>query len=298
MMPEELLRSLHELIETTPQAELMASYRGFKFSHTPEEQLILDAGFDLYLSGISLQSNSRRLALALIHGIRTTGVWQEKVRFWLQDQDGVEILPVGYEFFDVIRFLGPWRKAPIERVKTQLRDIQQLYPNHDLIVVAHSFGTYIVATILSEAPDIKISRLLLCGSIIPSGFRWDRLPNQFTQQRLVNEVGTKDWWPVLARLGSWGYGCSGSFGFKSTRVLDRYFDYGHSDFFTEEHFSRFWRPFVIKGEVVHSPWDSQRPPQSWFMSALGSVPMMNAPILILSASLLAGIYLVVKPFIS
>lgn len=290
MTSEELLRRLQALITATPQADLIATYRGFKSAHSPEDQLVLDAAMDIYTSGLSLEPQSRGIVVALVHGIRTTAEWQERVRSSLLEETGVVVSPIGYGFLDLIRFIGPFRKKPIERVLSELRDLKRLHPDKDLVLIAHSFGTYIVSKILKNAPDIRISRLLLCGSIIPIDFRWDQIPHEFTQQTLINEVGTKDYWPVVARVASWGYGCSGSFGFKTARVWDRFFAYGHSDFFSDDHFKSFWRPFVLKGQIVNSPWDGHRPTPPWLIAFLGGVPMVKVVVLAAFAGLLGGSY--------
>lgn len=259
MSPDDLLRKLKSVLDETPPNEAIAVFKGFKAAHSKDQHALLDAGFDLYSAGQLILIAERLIVVALIHGIRTAAGWQEKARETLIADGKVVVLPIGYGYFDVIRFLGPWRGKPIAKVEHELRDLQRLHNGSDLVVMAHSFGTYVVSKILQSSPDIRITRLLLCGSIIPTSYRWDLLPHDFTSQRCVNEVGTRDIWPVFARLASFGYGESGSFGFKTSRVWDRYFDYGHSDFFTENHFKNFWKPFILDGQVVSSSWDSIRP---------------------------------------
>lgn len=280
MSPEDLLRKLKVLLDTTPPKDALAVYRGFKEAHPPEQHELLEAGFHLFASGQLMLSAERLIVVALIHGIRTAAGWQEKAREALAVEGKVVVAPIGYGYQDVIRFLGPCRKAAIERVQRELRDLQRLHKDSDLVVMAHSFGTYIVSRILREEPDIRIKRLLLCGSIIPTAYRWDSLPHEFTNQTCVNEVGTRDVWPVFARVASLGYGGSGTFGFKTSRVWDRFFDYGHSDFFTDDHFKAFWKPFILTGQVVPSPWDSKRPTPSWLLSVLGGIPMVKVLLLI------------------
>ncbi|MGY8589103.1 hypothetical protein L0935_12715, partial [Paracidovorax citrulli] len=224
--------------------------------------------------------------VALLHGIRTAAGWQEKARAALDVPGAIKVVPIGYRYKDVIRFLGPCRGHAVDRVTRELRDLQRLNPGCELVVMAHSFGTYVISKILKDAPDIRIQRLLLCGSIIPAAFRWDQLPHEFTDKTCVNEVGTRDIWPVFARVATWGYGESGSFGFKTARVTDRFFDYGHSDFFTDEHFENFWRPFIAHGLVIPSPWDSKRPTPSWLVSVLGGLPMIKGVLLFLAVGVL------------
>lgn len=280
MATDDLLRRLKAVLDSTPPKDALAAFRGFKAAHPAEHHSLLDAGFDLFAAGQLVVAAERLIVVALIHGIRTAAGWQELAREALAVNGKVVVSPIGYGYLDVIRFLGPWRKKAIAKVEHELRDIQRLYKDSDLVVMAHSFGTYIVSNILKDSPDIRIKRLLLCGSIIPPAYRWDSLPHEFTNQTCINEVGTRDIWPVFARVASFGYGASGSFGFKTSRVWDRFFDYRHSDFFTDVHFKTFWKPFILEGHVVASPWDAKRPTPSWLISVLGGVPMVKGLLLL------------------
>lgn len=294
MTPDNLLRGLKALLDGTPQNEALAAFRGFKSAHPVEQHGLLDAAFDLFLAGSLIIANAERLiVVALVHGIRTAAGWQEKARAALQVEGKVKVVPIGYGYQDVVRFLGPWRKPAIAQVEHELRDLRRLHSDCDLVVMAHSFGTYIVSKILHQSPDIRIKRLLLCGSIIPVSFRWDQLSHEFTDKNCVNEVGTRDFWPVFARVASFGYGGSGSFGFKTARVWDRFFDYGHSDFFTDEHLDKYWRPFILTGQVVESPWDVKRPTPPWMLSVLGGIPMVKGILLTILTLVLFCIYWVI-----
>lgn len=298
MTPDDLLRKLKVLLDGASQNEALAAFRGFKAAHSVEQHGLLDAGFDLFLAGSLIIATAERLiVVALIHGIRTTAGWQEKARAALQVEGKVKVVPIGYGYQDVVRFIGPWRSSAIARVEQELRDLRRLHSDSDLVVMAHSFGTYIVSRILHQSPDIRIKRLLLCGSIIPSDYRWDQLPHEFTDKHVVNEVGTRDFWPVFARVASFGYGGSGSFGFKTARVWDRFFDYGHSDFFTDDHLDKYWRPFILSGQVVESPWDLSRPTSPWLLSVLGGIPWVKGVLLtILGGGLFTIYWLVMKLF--
>lgn len=291
MAAEDLLRKLKTMLDSTPANEAVAAFRGFKSAHPDDMHALLDAGFDLYSAGQLVLAAERLVVVALIHGIRTAAGWQEKAREALTVEGKVVVAPIGYGYLDVFRFLGPFRKKAIAKVKYELRDLQRLHKDSDLVVMAHSFGTYVISRLLKDAPDIRIKRLLLCGSVIPITYRWDSLPHEFTQQSCINEVGTRDIWPVFARVASFGYGESGSFGFKTSRVSDRFFDYGHSDFFTDNHFKTFWQPFILNGQVVASPWDSKRPTPAWVVSVLGGVPMVKGLLMLTTlGAVVWGIY--------
>ena len=282
MKPEDLLGKLKEFLSGIPDKEVLSAFRGYKAAHPKEQHSILEVGFDLFCQGFDIAKTAAKLTVvALLHGIRTSAGWQEKARAALEVPGSVKVIPIGYRYMDVVRFIGPWRGHAVERVTRELRDLQRLNPGCELVVMAHSFGTYVISKILKDAPDIRIKRLLLCGSIIPVAYRWDQLTNEFTDNTCVNEVGTRDVWPVFARVASWGYGESGSFGFKTARVTDRFFDYGHSEFFTDEHFENFWKPFIARGYVTPSPWDSTRQNPPWLMCVLGGLPMIKGVLFIL-----------------
>ncbi len=298
METREVHARLSEALGSVSPEERFTVFKAFKLALPAELHEAVDVAFDFFTYGMqSRVAAVRKIVVALVHGIRTDGGWQEKARQALQKEGEVSVVPLGFEFYDVVRFLGPWREEPISRIERKLRDLPRLYPDHDLVIIAHSFGTYIISKILQRAPDIRVLRLLLCGSIISAKYKWDSLPHE--KLSCVNDVGTRDVWPVFARVFSFDYGCSGSFGFKDPRVIDRYFNYGHSDFFANDHYERFWRPFVWRGEIAASPWDLERPTTPWLLSALGGVPFVKVILLVVVALIFLacyGIFACVTPF--
>jgi hypothetical protein len=64
--------------------------------------------------------------VVLVHGIRTTAEWAELVRDVLERVPGVTVVPSGYGYFDVIRFLipGPTRRPPIDRIRRELTTVR------------------------------------------------------------------------------------------------------------------------------------------------------------------------------
>ena len=127
------------------------------------------------------------------------------------------------------------------------------------MVIAHSFGSYIVSRILRSERGMQCERIILCGSIVPRHFQWAEFARSMSKDSIINDVGTADFYPVLATFASVGYGSSGHLGFQTARVTDRYFPYGHSDFFNAEHVRRFWRPFITDGRIETSAWDVKKP---------------------------------------
>lgn len=218
--------------------------------------------------------------VVLVHGIRTHGVWQDKVAVALRSHPNTIPVIIGFGYHDILSFLLPsmFRGAPIERVERELRGVIKDNPGARVSVIAHSFGTYLISQILTNRPDIQFHRLLLCGAIVDRLFAWDAL-RSFPTEGVINDVGTRDKLPVIAKLVSGGYGSSGTFGFRTHKVTDRFFDFNHSDFFSDSHIKQFWIPYLINGQVVESPWNEARSTPSWGISVLEIFPLRFAIVL-------------------
>lgn len=224
-----------------------------------------------YLLGAKAAEKPKQEIIVLVHGIRTHAEWQERLRDILERRS-IKSVPIGYGFFDVLRFLCPigTRGGPQNRLERELRSIKSEHPNADISVVAHSFGTYLIAKILDDATDISLHRLVLCGSIIREAFRWDKVRSRV--RLVVNDVGCRDIWPILAKQVSIGYGTSGVFGFKTAYVHDRFHACGHSDFFQDSYMEKYWLPFLEDGQIVGSSEDRKRK-SSWTLSFMAWLPV-------------------------
>jgi pimeloyl-ACP methyl ester carboxylesterase len=189
----------------------------------------------------------------LIHGIRDFAEWQDMVSTVLAEIPATEISPLKYGRFDAFRFWFPFwtREAPITKLLWRIRAARDRVPPPQLSVIAHSFGTYAIGKILKENPDIRLHRLVLCGAILPSDFRWDQIRSS-VEARIINDCGLKDIWPVLAQSTTFGYGPSGRFGFGTPGVRDRFHDFGHGGFFQEKFVRDFWLPWFRNAEFVKS----------------------------------------------
>ncbi|HVX13834.1 MAG TPA: hypothetical protein VHC22_21810 [Pirellulales bacterium] len=140
-------------------------------------------------------------------------------------------------------------------------------------VIAHSFGTYAIARILLENPDIVFHHAVFCGSIVPKSYRWDYVRERL-QTGVLNDYGTRDIWPVLAKCLSWGYGDTGRHGFgRGATVIDRGHDYSHSDFFNEQFVRNYWEPWFAADKFVPSRWEEKAPPTPWCLSILSLLPL-------------------------
>jgi len=219
-------------------------------------------------------SSIRRLII-LVHGIRTRAEWQGRLRYLLEADGQTKVEPLGYGYFDVIRFLCPVmsRRGPVDEIEYKIRDALNLHDAYnELIFVGHSFGTYVLGTILKERPDIKPNRMLLCGSILSRKYRWDKLPNR--PNGVLNEAGSRDIWPILARAMTWGFDSTGTFGFKTPGVRDRYHDCTHSEYFKPGFAEQYWLPWIINGELRESPFEiGNQPATPFFKNILELLPI-------------------------
>ena len=190
-------------------------------------------------------------AVLLIHGIRDFAEWQDMVSNVLAEIPNTEIYPLKYGRFDAFRFWFPvWtREAPVRKLLWRIRSARDRFSTAKLSVIAHSFGTYAIGKILKENPDIRLHRLILCGAILPSEFRWDQIRHS-VETEIINDCGIRDIWPVLAQSTMFGYGPSGRFGFGTPGVRDRYHDFGHGGVFQEKFVSDFWLPWFRSGNFV------------------------------------------------
>jgi hypothetical protein len=116
-------------------------------------------------------------------------------------------------------------------------------------VIAHSFGTFAIGSILKEHSEFKWHRIIFCGSVVRDDFPFDQVLDRFDTP-LVNEVGTRDYLPALAESAGWGYGSVGSTGFNRPPVETRWhYGFKHSDFLTPKFCNEFWVPF-LRGEQL------------------------------------------------
>jgi len=212
-----------------------------------------------------------------LHGIRTHGEWQYKLKHLLENKyKNIDVKCLTFGFKDVITFILPLfgKATAIRYIKKQLNDILPQHEHHIKVIVAHSFGTYIIAKIISKNPTFNFDRVIFCGSVVNERFPWEDL-NNFPKDGFVNECGTKDIWPILAKAGNIYYGDAGASGFTSHLIKDRFHECGHGGFFTNEFMEKFWLPFIVDSHVISSKWDVNRPPKklifSWITLIRGSL---------------------------
>lgn len=187
--------------------------------------------------------------VVLVHGIRTFADWQDDLRATLREH-GFIVALTNYGRFNLLKFLLPvpfFRRQAIRQIERQLAQVFERYPDADISVIAHSFGTYVIAHLLDK---FAFNRVVFCGSVVRFDFDFGPLLSKFNAP-LLNEVGTKDAWPAVAHSVTWGYGYAGSYGFRTPTVEDRWHaGADHAFFLTREFCERYWVPFLREGSVT------------------------------------------------
>ncbi|MGA2700074.1 MAG: hypothetical protein ABSH35_03120 [Isosphaeraceae bacterium] len=220
------------------------------------------------------------------------------VRSKLEVPGQIEVIPIRYGYFDAFRFWSPFwtRKKPVEKVYIQIRVALQKYkrdhPDAKLSIIAHSFGTYVVGQILKRGFDLQIHRLILCSSVLPQDFPWHEYQGRFADDKVVNECGKADIWPVLAQSASWGYGASGTHGFGAVLVKDRFHAGGHGQYFDSGFVEKYWEPFIRRGEYRGTAFETKMPPTPWWLSVVGILPLqwMIVALIVLALALATWLY--------
>jgi hypothetical protein len=254
---KELSDRLATALEGVPEGEREVFLRGWICNLPAEEQAPATAIYGIFRSKVPPKSKH---ILVLVHGIRTAAVWHDLVQEVFEPTE-IRVIPIGYEYRDVVRFLSPFGRAGVViYVQDQLRQVRADYPHAVISLIAHSFGTFIVSRILHSSSGYRLSKIIFCGSIVDAKFPWGQIQELPERSKFMNEVGFRDAWPVLARSSSWGYGTSGSFGFKQVKVTDRYHDLDHGGFFDREWIEKFWLSFIRDDQHTPSGFSRSNPP--------------------------------------
>ena len=217
-------------------------------------------------------------AVMTVHGIRTHAKWQ-KLLDEVASAQGIPTCPHDYDYLPLLRFLMPCTEGAMIKsfeewfsTRCQFKDYHMDLNDHTHrpSLIAHSYGTFIVAYALKKHPKLRLDKLILCGSILPRDFDWAELFARDQVNRVINDQGVRD------RVTRWAgrvkrrAGDSGTAGFTcdDPRLMNVVFEsYGHGDFFNLSHMRDHWvalltetpSPFAVKcGSDVPSVSDYER----------------------------------------
>lgn len=193
-----------------------------------------------------------------IHGIRTFGEWQSKLKNVAHEKVGeIPFHDYKYGYFSTAAFLLPFmRKREVARLTKHLKSLFAKYPDSKFIIFSHSCGTYLIANALrdltKEGNKVPLKMLVLAGSVLSRKFNWSWM--SAINARLVNDCADEDrilWLSEAAVLGVGMAGKTGFCGFQDHWITNRYFSGGHSSYFEGDFMERYWVPlFTCEGDVL------------------------------------------------
>ena len=184
-----------------------------------------------------------------VHGINTRGSWQKHISPLLQDA-GLRHIPLDYGYM-LIGFL--WAHNWVERqIVDAVFEQRDKAPNVPHGVIAHSFGTFCLGQALKHNPSLRVGRISLFGSILPTNYPWQTVRGQY--QSVLNEACARDRVVKCADRCFWwrGAGASGCHGFSEggPAVYNRHYPWtGHSRLATRSHCQEVWLPYLLSGTL-------------------------------------------------
>ncbi len=217
-------------------------------------------------------SRAAQEVVVTVHGIRTFGSWQTRLAALLRAQSPqLRIANYGYGYFSVLAFAIPFfRWIEVRRFRARLLALARAHPDATFSIVAHSFGTHLVAWALRGMPAKQLPRircLLLSGSVLKSDFDWSDLLTSQKVQTVVNDCGVDDHVLLLSQVFILFTGMAGRVGFhgfSDDRLVQRFFAGGHSHYFRpldpdpDAFMARWWVPVLLGQEKPQSL--DRRPP--------------------------------------
>jgi hypothetical protein len=120
----------------------------------------------------------------------------------------------------------------------------------------------------------------------------DTLPNR--PKSVINEVGSLDIWPIIANSVTWGYGSTGTFGFQTVGVRDRYHNISHSDYFKPGFAEKFWVPWIRSEDLVPTEFDTGVRPTTPFFKNLIEIVQIKWAAILIALILIVGIFFLYK----
>ncbi|HJQ36311.1 MAG TPA: hypothetical protein VKB93_04155 [Thermoanaerobaculia bacterium] len=191
----------------------------------------------------------------VVHGMNTRGEWQEELS-WLVGGSYRHMIPVAiYKYGKIqpgVMFRGRQRsltKKLIAKMKALSGESEQAGYGGKPDVIAHSFGTWLIAHALESDPALSIGRLILLGSIVRPDFDWRTLIDRGQVEAVLNHGGTRDEWVPFAQFLIPDSGPGAKRGFPPPVANVAATGFRHSDYFSPRDrmrsvFGEVWQPFL------------------------------------------------------
>jgi pimeloyl-ACP methyl ester carboxylesterase len=198
-----------------------------------------------------------------VHGIETLALWNDEIRPSLSGIEDFIHVPHTYGGGHDWSDRGKFRAWRLLFEFTRNRAVSAFLKRYEATVleygvrpsiIAHSFGTYVIAQALEKYPFVNYDAVILCGSIVSPDYLWD--PRRVTRVRneiapLDRPVGLLAYSGIRRRIP--GSGPSGVSGFTQGPGFVRqeeFARYSHSTHFVSRlHCDKYWVPFILNTEA-------------------------------------------------
>ena len=200
----------------------------------------------------------------VVHGMNTRGDWQEELS-WQVGRSYRHMIPVAIYKYGQIRPGVMFRVRQRSLMKKLIAKMKELSGESETAgyggkpdVIAHSFGTWLIAHALESDPTLRIGRLILLGSIVRPDFPWRTLIDRGQVESILNHGGTRDEWVPFAQFFIPGSGPGARRGFPPPVTNVAAAGFRHSDYFNPRErmrkvFQDVWRPFLSWEEPPEIP---------------------------------------------
>lgn len=203
-----------------------------------------------YSKQISKCASDKNICCLSVHGIRTRGEWQQKLKKIVESNtDNVSFESYKYGYFTIISFMIPFmRQFKVNDFYKKLKNLNN--QDKELFIFCHSFGSYIVVNAISRLLKhnikINIKMLVLSGSVLPSNYDFTKIVT-LTDMKVINDCGCDDNVLLLSEGFVPNTGMAGRVGFyglNNDRFINRFFNGGHSHYFSENgaFMEKYWLP--------------------------------------------------------
>lgn len=214
---------------------------------------------------VSEAQSQSNVTLISIHGIRTIGHWQNTLNDLVKENSRkIEPKPVKYGFFSLLSFLFPHlRDYVAKKVVKKIHSALDSSNQDRVILVAHSFGTYIAAkAIETYTGKTQIDLTIFAGSVLKTDHDLDSIFNRTNM--FINECGARDKILMICNMLVLGLGDAGRSGFSSHQhnsFINRYYNGGHDVYLAKEKMLENWVPSIISSQ---KPRDIDERPNLWY----------------------------------
>ncbi|MFA7090717.1 MAG: response regulator [Arcobacteraceae bacterium] len=221
---------------------------------------------------ITSDSLSTDKLLLSFHGIRTFGLWQDKLEELVKRKaNNFAFEQLKYNYFTLFFFFIPYiRKRVIKELKKDFERILSQNSDKKIYIVSHSFGTYVAVKLLEKTSmNMKIETLVLSGSVLPDNYNLSTILDK-NVNKIINDCARNDFILILCKLFIPSFSDAGRIGFigrtnNESEMLNRFYRGGHSVYFENSDLSnnimnKYWVPILVNDNYIpQKPEEIEKP---------------------------------------